>query len=346
MFETIAIALLPAVITVVLGYVAARRHDFVPQDASVLIKMVMSYALPLSLFVGTVHTPRAALLADAALLAALFVAIVGLYVVVFAVARHVFHYSLGASALGALAASAPNFAFIGPPVLGNLYGPASNVPIAVGNTLILLTVFPATVVLLSLEARDRAAQTSTAGVPDATPPVVPAGASVADTLLHALAKPIVWLPLIGIACVLLDVRFPSSMVNALDLLGQSATGVALFSAGIVISAYKLEMQPPGRDARFPQESRAACATAGPAAGARVHQSVAGRGRGGRRPADAGLGRPAWSAVRRRPVPGSLHPVPEPGYVAAHARPFHRRHRGVGGGERWTVALTLEDPIQL
>ena len=74
--------------------------------------------------------------------------------------------------------------------------------------------------------------------------MVPAGASVADTLLHALAKPIVWLPLIGIACVILDVRFPASLVNALDLLGQSATGVALFSAGIVISAYKLEISRP------------------------------------------------------------------------------------------------------
>lgn len=244
MFETIAIALLPAVITVVLGYIAARRHDFVQGDASVLIKMVMSYALPLSLFVGTVHTSRAALLADASLLAALFVAIVCLYLVVFVLARRLLHYSLGASALGALAASAPNFAFIGPPVLGSLYGTASTVPIAVGNTLILLTVFPLTVVLLSLEARDRAAASGTAAPPDAAPPVVPADASVTDTLLHALAKPIVWLPLIGIACVLLGVTFPASVVNALDLLGQSATGVALFSAGIVISAYKLEISRP------------------------------------------------------------------------------------------------------
>ena len=244
MFETIAIALLPAVITVVLGYVAARRHDFVPADASVLIRMVMSYALPLSLFVGTVHTSRAALLADASLLAALFVAIVCLYLVVFVVARRVFHYPVGASALGALAASAPNFAFIGPPILGSLYGTASNVPIAVGNTLMLLTVFPATVILLSLEARDRAAAVAMAAPPDAASPIVPADASVLETLLHALAKPIVWLPLIGIACVMLDVRFPASAVNALDLLGQSATGVALFSAGIVISAYKLEISRP------------------------------------------------------------------------------------------------------
>ena len=239
MFETIAIALLPAVITVVLGYIAARRHDFVPEDASVLIKMVMSYALPLSLFVGTVHTPRAALLADVSLLAALFVVIVCLYVVVFAVAHLVFHYSLGASALGALAASAPNFAFIGPPVLGNLYGPASNVPIAVGNTLVLLTVFPATVVFLTLESRTRAARQADARQANAVPEV-----SIGSTLLHAFVKPIVWLPLAGMICVMAGVTIPAPAANAIELLGQSATGVALFSAGIVISAYKLEISRP------------------------------------------------------------------------------------------------------
>ncbi len=105
-FETLAVALLPAVITVVLGFAAVKRHDFGAADASVLIKMVMHYALPLALFVGTVQTTRAALLADASFLAELFVVIVCLYIAVFAVVHLVFHYSLGASALGALAASA------------------------------------------------------------------------------------------------------------------------------------------------------------------------------------------------------------------------------------------------
>lgn len=243
MFETITIALLPAVITVLLGYIAARRHDFVPDDAAVLIRMVMTYALPLSLFVGMVHTTRAALLADASLLAVLFVAIVVLYLAVFVVAHWGFRYSLGASALGALAASAPNFAYIGPPVLGILYGPASTVPIAVGNTLVLLTVFPATVVLLTLEAQRRAtdADVDQGGAPQvASAPRV----SILATLGHAFAKPIVWLPIIGFACVLFGVRVPAPAADALDLLGQSATGVALFSAGIVISAYRVEVTRP------------------------------------------------------------------------------------------------------
>lgn len=239
MIETIAVALLPAVITVVLGFVAARRHDFVAADASVLIKMVMHYALPLALFVGTVRTTRVSLLHDIPLLIGLFIAMVALYLVVLGVGRLVFHASWGASALAALAASAPNFAYIGPPVLGNLYGQASGIPIAVGNTLLVLTVFPATVVLLTLDARSPA-EAKQAG--DAQAPA--AGSDVAGILSilgHAFAQPIVWLPLLGVAFVMFGVHIPAPAANTLDLLGQSATGVALFSAGIVIAAYKVEI---------------------------------------------------------------------------------------------------------
>jgi hypothetical protein len=238
MIETIAVALLPAVITVVLGFVAAKRHDFVAADASVLIKMVMHYALPLALFVGTVQTTRVSLLDDVPLLIGLFVAMVALYVVVLGVGRLVFHCSWGASALGALAASAPNFAYIGPPVLGNLYGPASGVPIAVGNTLLVLTVFPATVVLLTLDSRARAAEPRGDGL---APGARADAAGILSILGHAFAQPIVWMPLLGVAFVMLDVRISAAAANTLDLLGQSATGVALFSAGIVIAAYKVEI---------------------------------------------------------------------------------------------------------
>ena len=239
MFETLVVALLPSVITVILGFVAAKRHDFVAADASVLIKMVMHYALPLALFVGTIRTTRVSLLDDVPLLIGLFVAMVALYVVVLFTGRLVFHASWGASALAARAASAPNFAYIGPPVLGSLYGPASSVPIAVGNTLLVLTLFPATVVLLTLDTQTRA----TAGEPgdgqahgtgSATP-------NIPSILGHAFAQPIVWMPLLALAMVMLGVQIPPPAAATLDLLGQSATGVALFSAGIVIAAYQVKI---------------------------------------------------------------------------------------------------------
>jgi malonate transporter len=41
MFDTILGALLPMVVTLVLGFVAAWRRDFGPKDASILNRMVL-----------------------------------------------------------------------------------------------------------------------------------------------------------------------------------------------------------------------------------------------------------------------------------------------------------------
>jgi malonate transporter and related proteins len=45
MLNTILGALLPMVVTFLLGFVAAWRHDFETKDASVLNRMVLVYAV-------------------------------------------------------------------------------------------------------------------------------------------------------------------------------------------------------------------------------------------------------------------------------------------------------------
>jgi len=114
MLETIVGALFPAVLTVLLGYAAARHHDFGPKDAQVLIRMVMTYALPLAIFVGTIRLTRSVLADQLPLVIALAVAIIGLYGLVFLVCRFVFRFSLGLTLLCALAASAPDVPYVGP----------------------------------------------------------------------------------------------------------------------------------------------------------------------------------------------------------------------------------------
>ena len=104
MVQTILSALAPIVFTLLLGFVAAWRHDFGPKEASVLNRMVLLYAVPLALFVGTVGTPRADLVQDIAFVVAIFAAIVGLYALVFLLFRFVFRFSLSESVLAALTA--------------------------------------------------------------------------------------------------------------------------------------------------------------------------------------------------------------------------------------------------
>src|ERR1700751_6514 len=99
-------ALLPIAVTLLLGFVGAWRGDFRREDASILNRLVMIYALPLMLFTGTLSTSRATLGQDVPLVFAFCVAILGMYGVVFVSSRVVFSVSTGTSALAALAASA------------------------------------------------------------------------------------------------------------------------------------------------------------------------------------------------------------------------------------------------
>src|SRR5580692_3692066 len=150
MLSTILSALLPMVVTFLLGFVAAWRHDFASKDAPTLNRMVLVYAVPLALFAGTVTTSRAALGQDIPLVIALCVAIMGLYSVVFLLSRLVFRMQVSTSALAALTASAPAVPFVGPAVLGDLFGGLSAIPVAIASLVINLTVVPITILLLAL----------------------------------------------------------------------------------------------------------------------------------------------------------------------------------------------------
>src|ERR1700741_1855291 len=151
MLNTVLGALLPMVVTFLLGFVAAWHHDLGRNDASILNRMVLLYAVPLALFAGTVTTSRTALSQDIPLVIALCLAIIGLYGAVFLVSRFVLRFPTSISALHALTASAPAVPFVGPAVLGDLFGGLSAIPIAIAGLVINLTVVPFTILLLALD---------------------------------------------------------------------------------------------------------------------------------------------------------------------------------------------------
>src|ERR1700756_3636519 len=148
LFDTILSALLPMVVTFLLGFVAAWRHDFGSKDAPTLNRMVLLYAVPLALFAGTVTTSRAALGQDIPLVIALCVAIIGFYGVVFLLCRLVFRIELSNCALAARRASARAVPVGVPAVLVDLFGGLIAVPVAIASLVINLTVVPVTIVVL------------------------------------------------------------------------------------------------------------------------------------------------------------------------------------------------------
>jgi malonate transporter and related proteins len=244
LLDTILGALLPMVVTFLLGFVAAWRHDFGSKDAPTLNRMVLLYAVPLALFAGTVTTSRAALSQDIPLVIALCVAIIGLYGVVFLFSRFVLRMQMSNSALAALTASAPAVPFVGPAVLGDLFGGLSAIPVAIASLVINLTVVPITILLLALD--------STGRDPQKNPPVAQEGehpapsprsyASVfAAKLLETVKEPIVCAPVLAFIVVLIGFRIPQLIVHSLSLLGQASGGVALFACGIVLASGKIKV---------------------------------------------------------------------------------------------------------
>ena len=71
---TVIGALLPVIVTLLIGVVAAWHHDFDAKQATVLNRMVMLYALPMLLFSGMVAIPRDQLTGDASLAAVIVIA--------------------------------------------------------------------------------------------------------------------------------------------------------------------------------------------------------------------------------------------------------------------------------
>src|SRR6202046_3680649 len=224
MLDTILSALLPMVFTFLLGFVAARRHDFGSKDASTLNRMVLLYAVPMALFAGTVTTSRAGLSRDIPLVIALCIGIIGLYGVVFLLCRVAFHMQVSTSALAALTASAPAVPFVGPAVLGDLFGGLSAIPIAIAGLVINLTVVPVTILLLTLDTTGGDSQGKSPAVQEGRQSISSSGARrsvFAATLADTVKEPIVWVPILAFAIVLSGAHVPQLIVHPLSMLGNA-----------------------------------------------------------------------------------------------------------------------------
>lgn len=229
MISTIIGALLPIVVTLILGFVAGWHHDFDGKQATILNRMVMLYALPLSLFAGMVRTARDEVLSQGPLVLAILVGMAGAYVLVFLICRYLAHRDTMTSSLQALAIAGPAVPFVGVSVLGHLFGSASAIPISVASLVMNLIQVPATLMLLSAGR----AQTSQTGAVEKS--------TLVGHILHALREPVVWAPLLALVLVVFNLHFPTSVEDSLTLLGRATGGVALFASGIVLYSRKVAL---------------------------------------------------------------------------------------------------------
>jgi malonate transporter and related proteins len=239
---------IPVFLVIVLGYVVGRRAVFDRQGATVLNRLVIGFALPATLFVGTVAQTRSDLFEQLPLFGLIAVGLLGLYLVILVLLRYVFRRELHESALLALAATQPMFAFMGIPVLSGLLGPTkAELPIAIAGILVNVIMVPLTIILLqhpsSSTSPYRVARADGPGAPLATGATTSIrvdrrGAGIALAIGSTFKQSIVWAPILAFILVLAAVPVPKIITDSLGLLGGASSGVALLFVGVAVAQMK------------------------------------------------------------------------------------------------------------
>ncbi|MDR6179369.1 malonate transporter [Pseudomonas sp. SORGH_AS 211] len=209
MIETIFQALAPIIFVTVLGW-GAGRWKVLPQTASKpLATFVVTFALPIALFLAAAHT-RPEQVLNLSYVATLASGLIGVWLLGLLLGRYRGGRTWCEGAMRGITVAFPNMAYCGPPVLTAAIGPSAVLAVIVGNLIFTLVVIPLSLLLLS-------------------------GGGARQALGKALRQPLVILPLLGLLCALLGIRLPQLLVTATDEIGRAAGGVALFTLGLILS---------------------------------------------------------------------------------------------------------------
>ncbi len=229
MASVILLALAPIFFVMALGYAAGRFRIVDNHQVGGLNALVMSFALPASLFAATASAPRSQMFEQAPLFAILGAAMLMLYFAWYWVAHRLTKASRADASLQALTIAFPNLAGVGLPISAAVFGPSGAVPLAVAIAAGSILVSPITLILLELGAGATEASSDSAAK------------RIVRALGRALTKPVVLAPALGIGFSLLDLT-PGPVIDAcLELIGHAAAGVALFLTGLILSAQSFRL---------------------------------------------------------------------------------------------------------
>lgn len=233
---TIVEAILPILVTLGFGYFAAYRKDFDAQQAGVLTRLVMLYALPLELLVSILSTPKAQVLSAGPVAALILLAMIGGYFIVFSIFRFAFKRRMSEAAIIAMTVTGPSVPFIGIPVLGQIFGAASGVPISIAALAMNLIQLPITLIMMGHDHEGRQPRSPSAERRDELKELV-------GHLLHSCREPVVWVPLMALVLVSAGAFIPHFLKGSLQLLGRTTGGAALFASGVVLFTRQVRFSP-------------------------------------------------------------------------------------------------------
>ena len=229
MLHIILYAIVPIFVVMALGYFSGKKGAFSGADAKILNKVVLNYALPAALFVSIVKANRAMLSADIKLTAISFVVLLACFFLVYFVFRMYKGNTKGDAAVSALISGSPTIGFLGFAVLEPIFGTTPAVALVVAIIGIVVNAIGIPVGLSLLNASLEKTQAPGKKVSAWTP------------VIHALEQPVAWAPILAVILVLCGLKWPAWASPSFDLMAKANASMAVFSAGITLSAIKVTL---------------------------------------------------------------------------------------------------------
>ena len=222
----------PIIFVLLLGLFAGKKNTFGKEgdSVSVINELVLTFALPASLFVGTVSVTKKELLNELDLFFALLVCLLIAYFLGLVIAKFIFKRNMVEASIAGLAVSFSAGPFYGPALLGSIYGTKGDVAVSIIALILNVFIVPLATIIIKLNVQTNAS--STTSLPK----------MVGQSIYQAIFKtPFVWAPLLGFILVFLDIQMPLVLTNSLDMIGKATAGVAIFVAGMTIAENKFHL---------------------------------------------------------------------------------------------------------
>lgn len=225
--HVILYAIVPIIVVMLAGYISGKKGVFTGEDSKKFNKVVLDYALPAALFVSIVQASREDLYRDAKLTLVSTVGIMACFMLVYFVFR-MFKKNTGAdAAVSALISGSPTIGFLGFAVLEPIFGTTPAVALVVAIVGIVVNAIGIPVGLSLMNASLEKQNPGSTKKESAWKPV-----------LHALAQPVAWAPILAVVWVLVGIPWPKYLSPSFDLIAKANASMAVFSAGITLSAIK------------------------------------------------------------------------------------------------------------
>lgn len=211
--HVILYAIVPIIVVMLAGYISGKKGIFTGDDAKKFNKVVLDYALPAALFVSIVQASREMLVRDIKLTGVSTVGIMACFMAVYFVFRYCFKKNTGAdAAVSALISGSPTIGFLGFAVLEPIFGTSPSVALVVAIVGIVVNAIGIPVGLSLMNASLEKQQPGSTKKESAWKPV-----------LHALAQPVAWAPILAVVWVVIGIPWPKWASPSFDLISPRQT---------------------------------------------------------------------------------------------------------------------------